>query len=213
MNLNKYLRSKDLQDIRFDNVYTEQPIADIVEIDWKNILSPPPSNDSSSTYKEVVLVAKKTLSRSQQDVELVYRIDQDIDSRFIDLLKEYNVEYPMSIIDEMYNIIKPILMNVKSLHNRARPLQLANFFGITMNTIITDTIHSGSYPSGHTVYASMVSSIIQKMNPSIPKQKLNNLVDQTALARILQGVHFPSDNAASIKFTNVLFKHLYPKLI
>jgi hypothetical protein len=104
-------------------------------------------------------------------------------------------------------------MNVKNLYNRARPLQLANFFGIEIDTIITDTIHTASYPSGHTVYASMVSRIIQKTSPSIPKQKLNNLVDQTALARILQGVHYPSDNAASIKFTNVLFKHLYPKLI
>lgn len=213
MNLNKYLRNKDLQDLKFDSVYTEQPISDIVQINWKNILDPPPSNDSTLAYKELVFVAKKTLNRSQRDVEFVHKIDQDIDSQFIDLLKEYKIEYPTKIIDEMYAIIKPILMNVKNLYNRARPSQLAKFFGIEIDTIITDTIHTASYPSGHTVYASMVSSIIQKMIPSIPKQKLNDLVDQTALARILQGVHYPSDNAASIKFTNILFKRLYPKLI
>jgi hypothetical protein len=213
MDLNKYLRNKDLQDLKFDTVYTEQPIPDIVQINWKNILEPPPSNDSSLTYKELLFVAKKTLNRSQQDSEFVHKIDQDMDSGFINLLQEYNMEYPDKIIDEMYNIIEPILMNVKNLYNRARPLQLANFFGIEIDTIITDTIHTASYPSGHTVYASMVSRIIQKTSPSIPKQKLNNLVDQTALARILQGVHYPSDNAASIRFTNVLFKHLYPKLI
>lgn len=213
MDLNKYLRNKDLQDLKFDTVYTERPIPDIVQINWKSILDPPPSNDSSLTYKEVLFVAKKTLNRSQQDTEFVHRIDQDIDSQFIDLLEEYNMEYPSKIIGEMYDIIEPVLMNVKNLYNRARPLQLAKFFGIEMNTIITDTIHTASYPSGHTVYASMVSRIIQETSPSIPKKKLNNLVDQTALARILQGVHYPSDNAASIKFTNVLFEHLYPKLI
>jgi hypothetical protein len=213
MDLNKYLKNKDLQDLKFDTVYTEQPIPDIVQINWKNILGPPPSNDSSLTYKELLFVAKKTLNRSQQDSEFVHKIDQDMDSGFINLLQEYNMEYPVKIIDEMYNIIEPILMNVKNLYNRARPLQLANFFGIKIDTIITDTIHTASYPSGHTVYASMVSRIIQKTNPSIPRQKLNNLVDQTALARILQGVHYPSDNSASIQLTNILFEHLYPKLI
>lgn len=212
MDLNKYLRNKDLLDLKFDSVFTEQPVPDIVDIDWKNILKSPPSNDSQLTYKELLFVAKKTLSRSDKEVELVYKIDQDIDSRFINLLETYNIDYPIQIITEMYSIIKPILMNVKGLYNRARPLQLANFFGIKMNTIITDTIHTASYPSGHTVYASMVSRIIQKTNPSVSKQKLNNLVDQTALARILQGVHYPSDNAASIEFTNILFDHLYPKL-
>lgn len=213
MDLNKYLRNKDLQDLKFDTVYTEQPVPDIVQINWRNILEPPPANDSHITHKEVLFVANKTLSRSQQDVEFVHKIDQDIDSGFIDLLEVYNIEYPTKIIGEMYNIIEPILMNVKSLYNRARPLQLATFFGIEMDTIITDTIHTASYPSGHTVYASMLSQIIQKLHPSVSKQKLNNLVDQTALARILQGVHYPSDNAASIKFTNILFEHLYPKLI
>lgn len=213
MDLNKYLRNKELQDLKFDTVYTEQPVPDIVQINWKNILDPPPPNDSSVTYKEVIFVAKKTLNRSQQDIEFVHKIDQDIDSRFVDLLQEYSIEYPTKIIGEMYDIIRPILINVKNLYNRARPFQLAKFFNIEMDTIITDTIHTPSYPSGHTVYASMVSRIIQKTNSSIPKQKLNNLVDQTALARILQGVHYPSDNAASVKFTNVLFEYLYPKLI
>lgn len=112
----------------------------------------------------------------------------------------------------MYSIIKSILMNVKDLYNRARLLQLANFFGIKINTIITDTIHTASYPSGHTVYASMVSRIIQKTNPIVSKSRLNNFVNQTVLAIILQGVHYPSGNAAPIKFTNILFDHLYPKL-
>lgn len=213
MDLNAYLRNQDLQNLRFDTVYTEQPVADIIQLDWKNLLEPPPSNDSSLTYKEILFVAKQTLNRSPEDTELVYKIDQDIDSRFINLLRQYDTKYPTKMIDEMYNIIEPVLMNVKNLYNRARPLQLAKFFGIPMNTIITDTIHTASYPSGHTVYASMVSSIIQKMNPLIPKQKLNNLVDQTARARILQGVHYPSDNLASITFTNILFEHLYLKLI
>lgn len=212
MHLNRYFRNKDLIDLKFDTVYTEQPVPDIIQIDWKNILAPPPPNNSSLTYREVVFVAKKTLYRSKQDIEFVHNIDQDMDSGFINLLDQYNEKYPSKLIGEMYDIIKPVLMNVKSFYNRARPLQLAKFFNIDMDTIITDTIHTASYPSGHTVYASMVSRIIQKTNPSIPKQKLNKLVDQTALARILQGVHYPSDNSGSIKFTNTLFEHLYPKL-
>lgn len=41
MDLNKYLRNKDLQDLKFDTAYTEQSVPDILEINWKNILKEP----------------------------------------------------------------------------------------------------------------------------------------------------------------------------
>lgn len=213
MNLLLHLHKDKLDSLGYDTVYLEKPVADLWKnIDWKNILEKPPANLSKTTYQELQLLSRLTKNRNETEENLVRNIDQDIDSPFELLCNSYNVKYPKREIEELYHLIRPILQNVKGYYNRARPAQLATYFDTKIDVIVTNTHHTASYPSGHTVYASMVSRIIQKTNPMVSKSKLNNLVDQTALARILQGVHYPSDNAASIKFTNILFDHLYPKL-
>ena len=113
---------------------------------------------------------------------------------------------------EFYNIIEPILMNVKFLWNRPRPAQLAKYYDLNIDVLVTDTHHTASYPSGHTVYSSLVSHIIEYYYPAIDKKKLYSLVKDTAKARILQGVHYPSDNDASIKLTKFLFYKLKDKI-
>jgi hypothetical protein len=209
-----HLHKDKIDSLGYDSIYLEKPIPNIAQdIDWKNILENPPANISKTTFQELQLLSRLTKNRTEDQTQLALNIDKDMDTPFELLCQSYGVNYPKSLIDEFYDIVRPILLNTKAYYNRPRPNQLAPYFGSKIDVIVTNTHHTASYPSGHTVYASTVSRIIQKTSPSIPKQKLNNLVDQTALARILQGVHYPSDNAASIKFTNVLFKHLYPKLI
>jgi len=173
----------------------------------------PPSNTSKQTLKELELVSKSTLNRSKRDIELVHRIDQDPDSYFIDLTKEYKVEYPVNSIKEFYAIVKPILFNVKSMWNRPRPTQLAKYYGLPIEVIVTDTHHTAAYPSGHTVYSSLIARILKHHYPIIDQRKLDILVANTAKARVLQGVHFPSDNQASVELTKVLFNKLKDKIL
>jgi hypothetical protein len=63
------------------------------------------------------------------------------------------------------------------------------------------------------VYSSLVSNIIKDKYPKINRQKLDNIVNLTAKARVLQGVHFPSDNKASIKFSNYVYNKLKDKIL
>jgi hypothetical protein len=213
INLNSLIRYKEIESLGYGTTYIEEPVPDIVDFDWKKILEAPPSNMSKETFLELQLISRATLQRTSEDTKLVEIIDQDTDSVFIELLNQYGLEYPQPKILEFYSIIKPIVLNVKYLWNRPRPAQLAKYYDLNIDVIVTDTHHTAAYPSGHTVYSSLISNIIQYYYPAVDKKKLDSLVKDTGKARILQGVHYPSDNLASIKLTKFLFNKLKEKIL
>lgn len=209
----RLLLSQNIDNITYNSVYVEVPIPDIAKnIDWKTILTNPPSNSSKTTIKELESIRKLTSNRSSKDLELIYSIDTDIDSFFISLLSKYNLEYPQEYINEFYSIVSPILKNIKSFWNRPRPYQLADYYNIPINMIVTQTHDTPAYPSGHTVYSRLVANILHDMFPKISTMELDSIVKITGFARVLQGVHYQSDNEASIIFTDYVFNILSPKL-
>jgi len=212
MNLLNYLKKDKIEELGYDTIYLEKPTPSIIDFDWRKILSPPPKNISRSTFKELELIAGITKKRSKKQIDFIYGMDQDLDSSFIKLLDKYKLEYPQKFIDLFYSIIRPVLLNTKGYWNRPRPYQLAKLYNIEIDVIYTDTHHTASYPSGHTVYSNLVANILKDYYPQLNKTKLTNIVLETAEARVLQGVHYPSDNKASIIFSNFLFKYLNPKL-
>lgn len=206
-----FLRDK-IEALGYDTIYLEKPMSKLIDFDWKEILDPPSSNSSKSTIDEVRFISKETKNRSKQEINNILTIDQDLDKSFIAFLKLYNLRYPQEYIDLFYDIIRPLLYNTKSYWNRARPKQLADLLGIDINVIVTDSHHTASYPSGHTVYANLVASILKDTYPQINKKQLDNLVLNVAEARVKQGVHYPSDNKASLIFSEFIFNKLNPKL-
>jgi len=104
------------------------------------------------------------------------------------------------------------LWNVKYQFNRPRPYQLAKILNIDIDTIQTLTHHTPSYPSGHTVYASLYGKILSYYHPQY-KKLFDNAVNKTILGRELQGVHYPSDNKASLILVDKLFNKLYKKVL
>lgn len=209
MNLLYNLHKDKLESLGYDTIYLELPIADVCKnIDWKNILKQPPANLSKITYQELQLLSRLTKNRTKEEIELVYNIDEDMDTPFELLCKNYNIEYPKTHIEEFYQLIRPILKNTKSYYNRPRPNQLASYFGFQINIIVTNTHHTGSYPSGHTVYSKLVSLILKDKYNQIDQSKLDNIVNQTTKARMLQGVHYQSDCDASLIFSTFLFNKL-----
>ena len=212
MNLSLLLLYNKIEKLTYNDAWVEIPMPDIISFDYKTILNAPPSNTDSKTLKELKLVADATFNRSDAEVEKMYNIDQDLDAPFINLLSKYNLEYPQEYINVFYDIVKPVLMNIKSYWNRPRPFQLAKLLNIPINPIITTTVHTPSYPSGHTMYSRLVSNILKHTYPKIENRILDSIVYDTARARVIQGAHFPSDNEASIFFSNYLFKNLILKI-
>lgn len=212
MLLNNLLFNDKINSIGYDTIYLEKPMSNLIDFDWHSILPPPPKNSDTSTIKELKFISQETLKRSKEDEKQILVIDQELDYLFIELLSKYRLKYPQNYINLFYDIVRPLLYNIKAYWNRARPYQLAKLYGININVLTTDTHHTAAYPSGHTVYASLVANILKDIYPQIDSKKIDNIVLLVAEARVKQGVHFPSDNKASIIFSKFIYNKLNPKL-
>lgn len=212
MNLALVFLYNKIEQLRYNSVSLEFPIPDIISFDYKTILNPPPSNTDPKTLKELTFVAESTFNRSEAEIERIYSIDRDLDAPFIKLLSKYKLEYPQEYINTFYNVVEPVLMNIKHYWNRPRPVQLAKLFNIKIDPIVTRTVHTPSYPGGHVTYSKLVANILKHHYPQIENKILDNIVYDTARARVMMGVHFPSDNQAGILFANYVFKNLVSKM-
>ncbi|HUU87234.1 MAG TPA: hypothetical protein VMX17_05730, partial [Candidatus Glassbacteria bacterium] len=87
MNLNLLLKNKKIKELTYDTVFTEVPMSNLVDFDYKKILNPPPENISSITQKELEIVSRATLNKTTDDYDLIFRMDEDIDSFYVRFLK------------------------------------------------------------------------------------------------------------------------------
>lgn len=208
--------SSVIPSINIDNIkYTtktveDQKVSKLIDFDYKSILDNPPINSSGSTLKELIYISKITNNRNDTDIEFVHKIDKNAASLVVDFCKNKKITFPQKKFDNLYDIFKPLILNTKYYFNRARPYQLAKLYGLTIDVIETDTHQTPSYPSGHTVYARLAGNLVSSSHPEF-KYELDQIVNKSAYARVLQGVHYPSDNTASIIFTDFIFHKLYKR--
>lgn len=202
----------DIDSIKYSDSIVEYPISDIVEFDWKKILEPPNYNSSKQTYKEILYIQDQIVSnRSDSDIKGILSIDNDPNFGIKMLLRERNLHFPFEYFNMFYRITKPIIINIKYLYNRARPKTIANLYGINLDVIETETHHTPSYPSGHTFYTSLAAEILMELYPQL-KYELKEQINNTANFRIRQGVHYGSDNDASLVLSSYVFNKLHPIL-
>ena len=191
-----------------DNIPPEKRVSDLVSIDWRNVLPEPPENNSQITREEIQEVSELSDKRTDRQVELVMVVDKDIRVMFERLLKDNNLSYPAEKIKKIYDtIVFPVIMNLKWQYNRPRPYQLSPKFGVEIDYIPTDTINTPSYPSGHTAYATIIASVLSEMYPEFSSE-FYELVNVAGKAREIQGVHYESDNDASMVIVGALWQDI-----
>ena len=177
----------------------------ILDIDLKSIIPNPPKNTSITTVSELKELSKVTKDISQKELDLIYNVDKEPLELFYSFCNKNNLEFPRSTFQDYYNILEQYVYALKYYYNRARPEQLAPYYNLDIDVLYTDTHHTASYPSGHTMYAELAAHIASEKFPSY-KKDFFQLSKYCGLARILQGVHYPSDNVASV----VAVQKLYP---
>lgn len=188
--------------------YANMSFPELDDIDIFSILEKPPKNSSIETKKELEYISKKTKNRSIQEIKLVYEVDRDALSIFKPLIEELKIEFPYHKLNTIYNnVVLDLTYHLKYFYNRARPFQVASIYNIEINRIETSTHQSPSYPSGHTIYGALISEILSEEYPA-KKAIFRKLGEKCGYARVLQGVHYPSDNEASFE----LMSRIYPKL-
>ena len=208
----KYADKTDILDsLSFYDHFTEYPDSNVVDFDWKKILDKPENNSSKSTYSELIEVYNKSKSRNKEQLNLIKNIDYNANYFLYKFLDKVNIKFPIDEFQELYSIIKPVLKNTKNYFNRARPHQLAKFYDLEIDVWVSDTHHTPSYPSGHTLYTRLGCNIIADKFPNL-RNELDKITNVTASCRIAQGVHYRSDNQASIILTDYLYNKLKEKI-
>ena len=115
---------------------------------------------------------------------------------FLDYAKEHQLKYDAREIKDLVDDAGILILRLKKAHNRPRPYQLAQYHGIDLGhneDVQEDTAKSPSYPSGHAAQAYLIAEILSAENPQ-HREPLSELAARVALARLKEGVHYPSDN-------------------
>lgn len=203
--------SENINSVKYTDSKKSWKVSNGITIDWKNVLPKPPENNSEETRKELQYLQSITKSLSTEDKNLIYVVDKEPLDLYSDILKEYNLQMPKAAFDKVWNITRPIIMNLKHQYNRPRPKQLAERLGFKVNVVKTKTHHTPAYPSGHTAYAAMGAYLLADMYPELSSDFFSKIGD-VGLARCLQGVHYPSDNEASMVISGAIWQDIRYKL-
>ena len=168
----------------------------ILDIELQSIVPPPPKNSSLTTKREIEEIAKATKNRTRKELDLIYLVDNEPLDLFRNSLQKRGMKFPKDLFEEHYNVLEQYVYALKFYHNRARPEQLAPYFNLDIHVLYTETHHTPAYPSGHTMYSELAAHILSDLYPEL-REEFFQLSNYCGLARILQGVHYPSDNKAS----------------
>ena len=213
-NLNK---AKDIDGIRYisgydynQSVHRHVTFPELKGLDLFSIIPEPYKNSSKETEAELreIVSNTKELTKSDKLKEFTKKVDKEPLFIYQPVLDRLGIRFPEGkFLSLYYNTVYDIVDHLKHYYNRPRPTQLMKYYDLEIPVMVTSTHQTPAYPSGHTAYAALASAVLSDRYPEHTKI-FNDLVDQVGMARQYQGVHYPSDNSASMK----LIKAIYPKL-
>lgn len=175
--------------------------------EYVDVISGPPANTSEVTKKEIQYLIKETNNMPPHVVKTILLIDKDPLIIYKNVLKQHELDFPQEEFDILYTVLYDIVMDLKILFNRPRPNQIAEFYNLNIDVISTDTHRTPSYPSGHVAYAALAEQLLTMKFPHL-KNALEEVTRKVMLARVKQGVHFPSDNNAALLLVKNIFDDL-----
>lgn len=203
-------KNKKLVDLKYKNLtFHNRPteLENTIPIKYFDKIQSPSSNDSEQTKKELLYTQKLTTSRKPEIIDTVLTIDKDPLIIFKHFLSKRTLYFPELQFNQLYSILYEIVLDIKYYYNRPRPNQIAEFYNINLDIISTKTHHTPSYPSGHTAYAALAYELLTELYPEY-NTKFKELLSKVSKARLIQGIHFESDNEASISLVHSIYPDL-----
>ena len=202
-------KAQKLRDLKYRNLtfYTKP---DPAPFDYF-VIDPPMSNDSKQTRQELTDIVSLVNRRTDQDITDLLLIDKDPLFLYLEFFQNKDLVFPVEYFSSLYTVLYPIIKQLKLFFNRPRPNQIAEFYNVDINIINTQTHSTPSYPSGHVAYAKLAEMIASEAFPEYAQQ-FQSFTEKVALARMQQGVHFNSDNNASIELVSKIFTQLKESL-
>lgn len=162
--------------------------------------SPPPDTKTSMKEMELLISASKDRIRLRKEVT---EIDRDLSVPFKRLCWELGVPYDHEKLERLIGEASILITKMKWLYNRERPYQFAAEHGIDFVPMNSETAHSPSYPSGHTIQALLVASSLSDSFPQ-HRRRFMETAEVVSWSRVIGGYHWPSD----VLFSKDVFRHI-----
>jgi hypothetical protein len=168
-----------------------------------------PLNDSELTKEELNEVVHGISLLQQPENEIYLKryksYDRSLIQSLVTIFKQKGIDVE-EICSSIENDINPLIAKLKVHFNRPRPYQLANYYKLKLFPFDSFSSNSASYPSGHTLQASVMLNVIGSMYPTQYKY-CRNIIDDIAESRINLGLHYPSDNDFALEVADKILKH------
>jgi hypothetical protein len=163
----------------------------------------PPKNNSLIAAAELKHLQELQERWTQHDfLSLVNAADEDLEGVYRTLMGEYGVSYD-GYYEQLFDDLSTLTIRMKIEYNRMRPYQLANILNVPMYPMNSESAHSASYPSGHTLQSYVVSEMLAEQVPEMAEDA-RGMASAVALSRKIGGWHYPSDNAYSKKIGDAI---------
>lgn len=171
-------------------------------------LPKPPENISRETYNELKYLYELQEEEREFMEALIIKADRNPMSLFFEKCAEYQIEAYQDEVEQIKNLWGAITSELKMKYNRARPYQLAPYYGIGLFPMQSISAWSGAYPSGHTVQAEAVARFYSDRYPELADEfkKVAKAISHT---RLVGGFHYPSDVLAGEELVEQLWNDLY----
>jgi len=172
-------------------------------------LQPFPKNSSIKVKEELEHIKKQQQAVPHWHTgDYKKKIDKDFLSIYLEYLDEVDLKYDKQYIKDVLEDLNPTLLQLKIFYNRARPYQLSEHHNVDIKRDSTSTAKTPAYPSGHSFQSKVIETILTKAHPD-HKRIFFQISNRVSLARILRGLHYPSDILFSFR---IVEKYLEKKL-
>jgi hypothetical protein len=168
-------------------------------------LIPFPKNASMQTYEEL-----NYLKDLPEDVEFVKKHD-NIEEVFKQVCKEYNLEYPEKLVNDLVLASLGIVLDLKYHYNRPRPKQLAKEYGMNIGGIELESMNTPSYPSGHSTQGTLIAKILQT-KLSINTDAFLQAGKRISYSRNIARAHFPTDSKLGEELGSQMYQYLKERI-
>jgi len=177
-------------------------------LDLSLLVSPPPAQDSETVKAEVAEIHRIEQNRTPAQVAAA-KADEDDQTIFVfrsvlgDKFAPDDLPLTAALGAHVHNE-EPVASNVlKAAFHRPRPYQ----FDTTLHPVCKTSEVPDSYPSGHGVSGYLLAFTVAQIVPE-KRTEILARADEYAHNRLVCGVHYPSDLAASRSVAYAVFGYM-----
>lgn len=171
----------------------------------KDLPFPPNSSLQTKTELQRLVQMQNSMLINNKNLNKYLLYNEKPSSVFEDLMKAKVGKNYDSIIKAITKQMASITLLLKYKYQRARPYQLAAYYGMPLYPYPSISAQSPSYPSGHAMQSYALAAYLSEKEPSIATE-LFNLAEDVSNSRMYLGLHYPSDIAYGISLANNIIK-------